>query len=877
MKATQYGQSKEYTKLIESFYSFYNKILASITKNIDTKQLELKESIFPDKTASNLNPTLTKVLNQIALEWSTINDLYHDPSVATKDNQCDLVKHCRRSQRIIFIMKIYKTYFLSKYVYPYFDANDAEKITVDNTKPDFIDIFNHALKGYSVIDLLNDFMHIYDVHLKAQQILYKDCKNQNKNVNYNNWVPCCNYLLNRNRRYQIRKERQPTDDNEFDTYIKQLDHTGRNLIELCSKIHTAINHTSFDHQHPKTVSKVRPLNWRAIAIKEEDAKFNKFINEVNGKNTTQNKHNNPMDGLYDLLQKNGLTKTECVQFVNSLSNDEYDTDSVLYDVEDGYKNSNIYQLLNKNKFQLSAIYNYFTALPPFTFGKRIFKYWSSFSKHRSFIKKPKYSSLKQECLNNTIFPIQLTIFNQILNKSYIYTISLKGKRFKARNKGGGNNKYEMPVNLPISISHIFVVIMYCNFNDLQYHYKRYGCRTYGDEDKDEDVRKRNMEIGNWYKLLKECILFYGTVATSNDIFYTGLNQKLSFGTFTPSFRCPFSTSVEWDVANQFADGKGVILELKGLKSSDGDSYFDVEWLSCYPHEQERLFFSASQLEIVDIHTYDGVDIVYNKKYMRAFRLWSSLWNGYFVHQMLANTKHNDTQDTLINLIRCYMENNSIGNIIGQTKERIPRYMQRLFHVLVQELKNKELRARSKIRIITSEFKKLDANLRKLLLEFQDNNKNGNIIMVPSEFIKSLIKNATMKINVMKEYCWKLSDQELNRLKQSKPDEWMYCSKEMVYKLGNADGARGDMIKFMICICRCVEGTKHIGYKFKIKQSSSIVNVYWSICVDEANWMQNGDGAGRLSAGKTLGRKCFRDSLLDALKSVNIRLAIQFWC
>ena len=875
------AKSVGHMEMYKHFTTFYESILSPITTDIDKSQLELDPTIFvyEKKFESSAFSAMMKILHPISLKWITINATDNTLSGAGfEDYDCNLVSKCISSQRIILVMDIYKQYFLSKYVYSCSDSDQNEsKDDEDNVIPEFVDVFNHVLRGYSVVHLLNDFLHIQYVHIlkHKQQNMFKNCEAKSKHGVLN----CCDYYLRKNRRFQMRRNYHSW-LNKFDIYFNNLDYQTRNLLELCSKIHTTTNHTiidaEYDHRQEKKETdlfKIRPLNVRSMqyAGGKADAKFNKFINEVTDNNTktkAQKGNSHTIDGLHDLLTKHSLGKDEYTKFKKILDFDEYDTDSVAYDVEDGFSNSNIYDLLNQNKFHLSLINNYLNTLPQFEFGKYQFKYWSYFHKHPTFIPKPKYTSLKQECLNNGIFPIQLWMFNQTLNKSYIYTNSNKGKTLKACDKQGDNNNYEIPVSLPISVAHIFVLILYCNFNKLQYHYKKHGCREHNDQETLQDLRKRNMEIGNWYKLLKECVLFYGTMATSSDTFYTGLNTRLLFGSFTPSFNCPISTSISWDIANQFADGKGVILELRGIEGSKGDPYFNVQWLSCYPDEKERLFFSASRLEIVDINTYEGYIVVYNTQYLRAFRLWSSLFDGYFVHEWLRRNKHRTTQKILINLIVDYMENNGIINDDNSNTNDIliPLYMQQMFSHLVQKLKTDD-----EIRINPSTFRLLLPELRSLLMSgvvIDWNRSNWQL----SAFLRSTI-GSKRRIKWMEEYFWILSDRELKKLKKSKADEIIY-REPMTYAMGQCNNSQ-DVIRFDIGICRRANGTQFAGYCIDITKASSVLNAYWSICVDETNWMANGEKETYLGQGASIFRLCFSDSLINKLTSLTIRFAIEF--
>eukprot|EP01084_Bolivina_argentea_P197129 337866_1 len=148
---------------------------------------------------------------------------------------------------------------------------------------------------------------------------------------------------------------------------------------------------------------------------------------------------------------------------------------------------------------------------------------------------------------------------------------------KAGNRGLDNNWYEIPVGLNITISHILVLLMYCNLDELQRAYKAKGCRKIKYNEPLKDIKKRNMEIAHWYSLLFESIYFYGYECTPKDVFFTGMNIRVVFATFTPNFTCPVSTTVEITVAHQFSasgnNGMGVIIQLIPYLGCQ-DMYFD---------------------------------------------------------------------------------------------------------------------------------------------------------------------------------------------------------------------------------------------------------------------------------------------------------------
>ena len=193
---------------------------------------------------------------------------------------------------------------------------------------------------------------------------------------------------------------------------------------------------------------------------------------------------------------------------------------------------------------------------------------------------------------------------------------------------------------------------------------------------------------------------------------------------------------------------------------------------------------------------------------------------------------------------------------------IPNYMKQLFCHVIQKTKTQK-----KLKIISSEFKLLNTDLQNVLLSIQDSTQQIKL----SSFMNTLIKDP-MRIKVMTEYLWVLSDKELKKLKKSKPDALMYRNVEMIYPI---EKSNNKVIKFNICICRCMAGSNYAGYGIKIIKSPTGVAAYWSIMIDEANWIKNGDSSKNLSSGMRKGRLCFIDSLLDDMSSLTIRIAIRF--
>ena len=291
-----------------------------------------------------------------------------------------------------------------------------------------------------------------------------------------------------------------------------------------------------------------------------------------------------------------------------------------------------------------------TELNEYSFGAT-FKYWDHFS-HKKVYCTPKYKNLRDEMLHNRVFTVSEFQWKDTLFKALQIKMSYKGKSLFAINRGGTNNHYSVPYRMPISLAHIMVVLFYCNFDALQRKFKQ-QCRPTHKKESRQSLNERNSEIGHWFSLLKEVCWFYGQAMKPGDIFYHGINKTLLFTQFHARFRFPLSTTTSLKEAslsanfhtknkqksdtkqsgvdhqkwNKVSFGNGSSGydddededddvededdDLEDSKSSDVESeedgdegiiielgycelcfYIDVQMMSDFPAENEKLFFGA---------------------------------------------------------------------------------------------------------------------------------------------------------------------------------------------------------------------------------------------------------------------------------------------
>merc|ERR1712228_41025 len=295
--------------------------------------------------------------------------------------------------------------------------------------------------------------------------------------------------------------------------------------------------------------------------------------------------------------------------------------------------------------------------------------------------------------------------------------------------------------------------------------------------------------------------------------YTGLNIPVLFDSFVPEFRAPFSTTIDHRIAEQFCKSAGVILKMQhgtGYPSH----YFDVEWLSNFENERERLFFQVNNLRIIDIQTFDHRLPYSHKELIKALTLWSSLFGGCYSLNLKKKT-----QKILIAFIQNFNQNNNIlsnGQIITY---KFSLFMEQIFFNLTRKLKEKK----DKIFIIKAEYEKLYKMLKNELF-FIENDKISS-----SPFLGSLIK--TENIKFMEEYIWILNKQQIETLRNGQKDVMLY-SHSFYFEV-----SKECKVEFKIGLMN-ISSDRCMGFELSIIDSSQSVDGILSICVEEIDYVRN---------------------------------------
>ena len=164
--------------------------------------------------------------------------------------------------------------------------------------------------------------------------------------------------------------------------------------------------------------------------------------------------------------------------------------------------------------------------------------------------------------------------------------------------------------------------------------------------------------------------------------------RLEFDNFTPRFWAPISTSSDQDIAVRFAGGRGIILKLETMQSSN-DEYFNPEVFSNYPDEKEKLFMKATKLEIMDIEYFQGGYGFSCKKYIKGFKLLSNLLDGNYVFIPSKIRSLGPGQRILVKLIKNYKKYNQLEYKYGNDCIKIGVYVQQLLFNQLDKLHEQE--------------------------------------------------------------------------------------------------------------------------------------------------------------------------------------------
>ena len=698
---------------------------------------------------------------------------------------------CAALQRLQFVQRLFTKHFTSRFI-------DAKTTKDDAAAPDFVALFQSALVDYNGAALINDHEHVKAVH--------DELEDETLESSLQCTLDGCCELTMQWRRRNVQTEQSSA----LRTHLESLDDTERTIIDLTIKTHSALCHrqTQMMSHHTSMAPQ-----------------FNKFVNDVPTEQSMAAEHGDKvhqrlgMCKLQGILIRNRFDASQCVELLEHLKIEQFDSEAGVCDLDGD--TSNLFEKLHRNLFLATQVYEALDKPKPvLTFGFKRLYHWRYFQSSDAYALKPAYASLKEECLNNQIHAMDLQRFNETAHEAMVRARSARAKRYQAADKGLSNKKFEIPPKLSLSTSHIFVLMTYCNETEMQRKYKQFGCRDDSIIRSAQDPRfarlkRRNAQIAHWYKLLYEAVEFYGERVTTEHKFYTGMGVRLLFDSFTPQFNAPLSTTTAESIALRFSKNSGLVLKLVPVKGSM-DMFFDVEWLSDYELEKERLFVLAWRLRIVSITIFEGTKATIFKKCSRCFLLWSSLFSGHWVSVL---PRRKQTQELLLSIIQNYKERCGITS--EQSPTRVHMYVHQVFSNLLRSFRMDSGRKY----VIEDEYVLLNEPLRGELMHIHD----GAVQLSP--FMRSLCE--PRQIALLPQFVWPLGAAEFKDL----PAGHFIYSDDFIYKLSESSS-----VTFQFRFGRKTGGSESAGFGLVIKElpaSHLSVSGAFSFIVNEAGpWFMN---------------------------------------
>eukprot|EP01084_Bolivina_argentea_P038902 71914_1 len=306
----------------------------------------------------------------------------------------------------------------------------------------------------------------------------------------------------------------------------------------------------------------------------------------------------------------------------------------------------------------------------------------------------KYANLKEELLTNQVCNIEKHQYDDVYQKASQHLVT----------------EYALSIKCPfketkkLEVYHLMVMMMYCNFTNLQFEISK----TYRRIPNDEPIAKmkqRHSVFGNFGKWLKKILLFSTVThnkATINN-FYHGINVRMVFSKTTAAFKSPTSTSDKIEVCMAFAANDGMIINLRSGSYLHAQvnkfsieqfepRYFDCCWLSDFGNESEKFFIAQWNVQPLDfgtiIFTSNGEDF---KFYIMAMNIinvvfgdlasrmggWTAARKDYTMMDLFQKTDEVNLLELTLELI----ENEFSFYLPNQYKksESCPMFIQQMVH------------------------------------------------------------------------------------------------------------------------------------------------------------------------------------------------------
>ena len=243
-----------------------------------------------------------------------------------------------------------------------------------------------------------------------------------------------------------------------------------------------------------------------------------------------------------------------------------------------------------------------------------------YHKLEDFYVKPMYKNLKEEILEfgtnfGALYGIAMNQWDTIEARG-VDLQTQKIKRLKIVDDSLLDT-YKLRFGDPIKLSHLLAVALWCNFTDMAAVFAETfkKCKP---EETIEELKERHKKCAIWAKYLREAVEGYGRKNRRGGdgvrTFYRGITRRFLFKGTVLRFNSPTSTTINWNIAANFATGDfaaekhkasggeyGLILTLVpnwGAESGNIRS-FECAAFSDFKGEGEYLFIGGLEKLVIE--------------------------------------------------------------------------------------------------------------------------------------------------------------------------------------------------------------------------------------------------------------------------------------
>eukprot|EP01084_Bolivina_argentea_P077857 141288_1 len=354
----------------------------------------------------------------------------------------------------------------------------------------------------------------------------------------------------------------------------------------------------------------------------------------------------PMEGVLVMLEKHKVDSKDSIRLYDFLRNEEYDTESMKYDIHTLVGRSNILcELQTENaKSMVQNIFKEAQVISRIFTSGILYWYWPYYkSKHSTqkqeketnimsiysesgvYIDKPKYNHLKDEFI--AFKSLGIAQWNNCVLQRAIKLIQTgKCKKLSSANRDKELH-YNIKRGTAISLHNIQAIIMHSDFRDLtRPFYSTFRPNSFGESL--SSITKRHSSFYHLAKALRETVQYFGDNPCGG-VYYCGIKVVLGITSFAVVLNSPLTTSMHIWVAIKCSTRGGMVLQVQ----NDGDyesrnhlRSFDCSLISIYPEDNERLFYepghSIRMTSVILVKT-----TVNYRAFWRAFYVLDCMLNG----------------------------------------------------------------------------------------------------------------------------------------------------------------------------------------------------------------------------------------------------------